>query len=191
MGVGFDCPGRGVAGRVLGARGHGAVVGRRVWEQRIPTGGANCQDDGGPEPVHTARGLGPTLSAQSDRDVADERQQEHRRGGARSTVDDTYTIGNDGRVWDAGGWSSLGGGYFGPYLLPTNQTTNEWVHGGGIAAVARTPSMLDTYTIAGDGHIWMASGWNSGAWAAPYVMLNQSGYAWVGGGGVAAVSQRR
>jgi hypothetical protein len=109
---------------------------------------------------------------------------------------DTYTIGNDGKLWSAGNFltqvdqdTGESTQVWSPAQPVPAQNQTVFMAGGGIAAVKRNPNVLDTFAIGFDQHLWDAGWWDqAGGWHAPYeVAKNQ--FVFVPGGGVAAVRE--
>jgi hypothetical protein len=76
-----------------------------------------------------------------------------------SSLVDTWTIGTDGALYNAGWW---GGSWHDGYAAPI-ANLGALVAGGGIAAISRAPSMVETWTIGQDGALWNAGYWD-GSW---------------------------
>jgi hypothetical protein len=84
---------------------------------------------------------------------------------------DTFVIGSDGALWNAGWWSAATGQWHAPYRITAGSL---WSRAGGVAAVARTHSTLDVLTIGMDGALWNAGWWDAATnrWNAPYKITN-------------------
>ena len=97
---------------------------------------------------------------------------------------DTWAIGKDGALWNAGFWD----GEFHPgYWVPTCPP-GMFLPGSQVAAVSRTPSMVDIWVIGKDGALWNAGFWD-GAWHVPYRAPKSTVETLVPGGGIAANSR--
>jgi hypothetical protein len=99
---------------------------------------------------------------------------------------DTFTIGNDGKLWSAGyydwgTWYPAG---------PIVQAQNQFVFpvGGGITAASRTPYVLDTFAIGWDQHVWNTGWFDDNGWHPAYEPTTNN-VTFVPGGGVAAVGE--
>jgi hypothetical protein len=106
-----------------------------------------------------------------------------------SAILDTFTLGNDGMLWSTGYW--YGGSWHdsSPIVGAHNQFT--FTPGGGVAAVSRLPTLIDTFTIGNDGKLWDAgtygpdTNWHG---AFPVVQAHNQ-FSFQVGGGIAAVSR--
>jgi hypothetical protein len=97
---------------------------------------------------------------------------------------DTFVIGKNGGLFDAGWWSAATNHWNTPYPIGS---ANVWVAGGGVAAVSRTPGSIDTFVIGKDGALWNAA-WSSGpgaAWNGGYAISAPRTFD--AGAGIAAV----
>jgi hypothetical protein len=105
-----------------------------------------------------------------------------------SALMETFTIGSDGKLWSPGYW--VNGMDWQPALpiVPKVASNAVFKPGGGIAAIARHPAVLDTFAIGYDGSLWDVSFWNAQeGWHAAYAVPN-GGNTFEPGGGVAAAA---
>ena len=104
---------------------------------------------------------------------------------------DTFTIGYDGKLWSAGGWYVGTTVNSNPVVGAHNDFT--FTPGGGIAAVSRVPTIIDTFTIGNDGKLWGVGSFrpdNNWYGATPIVQA-QTQFVFQVGGGITAVSRNQ
>ncbi|HEY2514137.1 MAG TPA: hypothetical protein VGI39_24890 [Polyangiaceae bacterium] len=99
---------------------------------------------------------------------------------------ETYAIGYDGRLWNTGSYRD-GSGWASPFA-PNPTDSARFQPGGGIAAVSRNSSILDTFAIGYDGFLWESGAWDDtkGAWQSAFRVPGSASFQT--GGGVAAAA---
>lgn len=108
-------------------------------------------------------------------------------------VTDTFVVGQDGRVYNAGWYARAASevNWQPGYALPGKP--DSWLPGGGIAAVSRLPTVVDTFVVGKDGRVWNSGWWaegrNENRWNGPYPLDGNAVGSWVPGGGIAAVAR--
>ncbi|HEY2518172.1 MAG TPA: hypothetical protein VGI39_45190 [Polyangiaceae bacterium] len=100
---------------------------------------------------------------------------------------ETYAIGYDGRLWNIGTTQPVNSDWRDPFP-PNPNDPARFKPGGGIAAVSRNTSILDTFVIGSNGHLWESGAWDDtkGAWQPAFQVLGDGVFPF--GGGVAAVA---
>jgi hypothetical protein len=103
-----------------------------------------------------------------------------------STLLNSFAIGFDGKLWSTGDWGNEMWNW--PIPIVGAQNDAVFTPGGGIAAVSRDSSLLETYTIGYDGQLWNAGSYMNQAWQPAFLPIRSSA-TFTPGGGVAAVSR--
>ena len=97
---------------------------------------------------------------------------------------DTWTIGPDGALWNAGWWDES---FHAGYCVPTS-APGSFRPGAPVAAVARTSGTVDIWTVGADGAVWNA-GWWDGSFHPGYRVPTSAPGSLPAQGGIAAVSR--
>jgi hypothetical protein len=107
---------------------------------------------------------------------------------ARDThILDVFTIGYNRHLWEAASFRDDNGGHWVPSFEAEAQGGAIFKPGGGIAAVSRTPDIVEAYVIGYNRVLWNAGYWYNG-WHAPFEVPHGADRFPVGGG-VAALSR--
>jgi hypothetical protein len=103
---------------------------------------------------------------------------------------DTFVLGDKGYLWNAGSFD--GTNWHPPYQTQpwTSLPANSFIKGGGLAVNSRLTTLTDAFTIANDGCLWYAGGWDSAhGFKAPFKWPNAAPCVFVPGGGIAVNSR--